>query len=261
MAKSTEAWTDENEKQWKQRMTQLFESHLQNAFETYESPLEVGNRLGDVLRGAEVEVANLVVPRSVRKWASLENLSRWEDLLKDENMLLDLRTISTSIANTMRPLAGNKFAMWITEVLNIAFNQHNLSLHCLTKGKIKSDLAKRLIVTPIDGNTKRDYKPDIDIIVVNNTTDKPIAILSAKTTLAERVMQTINWKRYKDQLPQDLRDLKLYLVTAWETFPAGKVNRERVQELDGTYVCNTRAELYGNIKLFESIIDDLKALI
>jgi hypothetical protein len=60
-----------------------------------------------------------------------------------------------------------------------------------------------------------DFKPDIDIVALHSETDTPLAILSAKTTLAERVMQTINWKRYKDQLPRDVRDVRLYLVTTW----------------------------------------------
>ena len=262
MKDAVDSWTNENEKQWKQQISQLFEAKLEQALQTYDSPLEVGNRLGDVLRELEVEAAKLVVPRSVRRHALPENLLRWDDLLKDEDMLLDLRKVSTSIANTMRPLAGNKFAEWITKVLNIVFTQQDIPLYCVTKGKIKQELTRRLVVPPIDGSQKQDYKPDVDIVVVNNATDSPLAILSAKTTLAERVMQTINWKRYKDQLlPADIRNIKIYLVTAWEVFPAGSVNSDRVQELDGTYVCNTQANFYGNIKPFSSIIEDLRALI
>ncbi len=262
MKDTVESWTKENEKQWKQRIRQLFAAKLEQALQTYGSPLEVGNRLGDVLRELEVEAAKLVVPRSVRKHALPENLLRWDDFLKDEEMLLDLRKVSTSIANTMRPLAGNKFAEWITKVLNIAFTQQDLPLYCVTKGKIKQELTRRLVVTSMDGSQTQDYKPDIDIVAINSNTDLPLAILSAKTTLAERVMQTINWKRYKDQLlPADLRYIRVYLVTAWEVFPAGSVNRDRVQELDGTYVCNTQATYHGNIKPFSSIIEDLRALI
>lgn len=262
MRDAVASWTDEDEKQWKQQIRQLFEAKLEQALQTYGSPLEVGNRLGDVLRELEVEAAKLVVPRSVGKHALPENLLRWADLLTDEEMLLDLRKVSTSIANTMRPLAGNKFAEWITKVLNLAFTQQDIPLYCVTKGKIKQELTRRLVVPPIDGSQKQDYKPDIDIVAVHRNTDSPLAILSAKTTLAERVMQTINWKRYKDQiLPADLHHIRIYLVTAWEVFPAGSVNRDRVQELDGTYVCNTQATYYGNIKPFSSIIEDLRALI
>lgn len=262
MTDTLDSWTNEDEKQWKQQIRQLFESKLEQALQNYSSPLEVGDRLGDVLRELEVEAAKLVVPRSVHKHASPENLLRWADLLEDPEMMLDLRKVSTSIANTMRPLAGNKFAEWIAQVLNIAFTQQDIPLYCATKGKIKQELTRRLVVTSMDGSQTQDYKPDIDIVAVNSNTDLPLAILSAKTTLAERVMQTINWKRYKDQrLPAELRNIKVYLVTAWEVFPAGNINRGRVQELDGTYVCNTTANFYGNIKPFSSIVEDLKTLI
>ncbi len=256
------SWTKENEKQWKEQISQLFKAKLEQALQAYGSPLEVGNRLGDVLRELEVEAAKLVVPRSVGKHALPENLLKWDEFLKDEDMLLDLRKVSTSIANTMRPLAGNKFAEWITTVLNIAFAQQALPLYCVTKGKIKQKLTRDLVMPPLDGSPQQDYKPDIDIVAVNGNTDSPIAILSAKTTLAERVMQTISWKRYRDQLlPIDLRNIKFYLVTAWEAFPTGSTNRDRVQELDGTYVCNTQVAFDENIKPFSSIVEDLRALI
>lgn len=262
MKVAVDGWTDENEEQYGQQIRRLFEEKLEQALETYGSPLEVGNRLGDVLRELEVEAAKLVVPRSVQKHALPENLLKWADLIADEEMLLDLRRVSTSIANTMRPLAGNKFAEWISKVLDLAFTQQDIPIYCVTKGEIKKALTQRLVVTSTDGNQRQDYKPDVDIVAVNKCTDSPLAILSAKTTLAERVMQTIVWKRYKDErLPEELRNIRVYLVTAWEVFQAGSVNRDRVQELDGTYVCNTRAACYGNIKPFSSIIKDLRELI
>ena len=98
-----------------------------------------------------------------------------------------------------------------------------------------------------------------DLVIVADET--PLVILSAKTTLAERVMQTINWNRYKERLPDELRNIRLFLVTAWETFEPGSVNRERVQELDAVYVCNSQATLYGNIKRFSAIVEDLARLV
>lgn len=261
MAEPDDAWTDENEQQWKEQVAELFSRKLLEAFRQFGNPLEVGNRLGDVLKGVELEAVRLVVPRAVRKWASKKSLPQWEEILKDETMLLELRAISTSVANTMRPLAGNTFAQWVTDVLNKTFEQQGLPLRCVTKGKVKSELSKRLIVRSATGGRTMDFKPDIDIVALHSETDVALAILSAKTTLAERVMQTINWKRYKDQLPRDVHNVRLYLVTAWETFPAGDINRERVQELDGVYVCNTQAQPYGNIKPFAAIVEDLKALI
>lgn len=261
MTEHENAWTDEDEQHWQQQINSLFSQKLQEAIDNYGDPLEVGNRLGEVLRSVELEAVKLVVPRAVRKWASKENMPQWEAVLQDATMLLELRAISTSISNTLRPLAGNTFAQWVSGVLNSTFEQRNIPLNCVTSGKFKKKLTQRLIVHGAASERAMDYKPDIDIVVLHKPEMKPLAILSAKTTLAERVMQTINWKRYKDQLPEDVRGVRLYLVTAWETFPEGNINRERVQELDGVYVCNTQTQPYGNIKPFSTIVDDLQALI
>lgn len=92
-------------------------------------------------------------------------------------------------------------------------------------------------------------------------TGKPVAILSAKTTLAERVLQTITWKRYRDQLPKQVRAIRIFLVTAWETFETDSANRSRVQELDGVYVCNANANFQDHIKPFSALIQDLEKLL
>lgn len=72
-------------------------------------------------------------------------------------------------------------------------------------------------------------------------------------------MQTITWKRSRDQFPEHLRKIKFYLVTLWEDFES-RTNRERVQELDGVFVCNSNIKEYGRIKVFSRIIDELKQL-
>ncbi|MEK7396853.1 MAG: hypothetical protein AAB116_07930, partial [Candidatus Poribacteria bacterium] len=72
---------------------------------------------------------------------------------------------------------------------------------------------------------------------------------------------TISWHNYLKTMPQEIHDIKLFLVTAWEKFDKDSVNRNRVQQLDGVYVCNTDVIEFGNIKLFSKIIDDFKALL
>ncbi|MCS6830159.1 MAG: BsaWI family type II restriction enzyme [bacterium] len=179
-------------------------------------------------------------------------------------MLLELRAIGTSIANTMRPLAGNTFSAWVSELLNKSFESRSLPMRSFTTGPLKVGLSKKFVIR--EGDQRIDLRPDIDIVVAYQSPNRqavPLAIISAKTTLAERVMQTINWTRYKtdERLPEEVRSIKLYLVTAWETFAESDVNRERVQELDGVYVCNTKFQRYGNIKPFEEMLDDLKSLL
>ncbi len=259
---SEDLWSEQDEAGWRSEIESLFGRTLQEALQQYDDPLAVGDRLGDLLKALEKDAAKLVVPRAVRKWASVKNRSEWEKVLQDETMLSDLRAIGTSIANTMRPLAGNTFASWVSEVLNASFRHYELPMSCVTRGKIKKDLSRRLVIESEEQQIS--LKPDIDMVIVHVTGGRqrvPLAIVSAKTTLAERVMQTINWKRYVTQLPEDVRNIKLYLVTAWEIFPEGDVNRERVQELDGVYVCNTDFQQYGNIKPFSSLLEDLKLLL
>lgn len=175
-------------------------------------------------------------------------------------MILELREIGKSIANSMRPLAGNNFALWVTKILNRAFQNENLPLAAVTSGSIKQNLNK--IFDNHSRQKNQSFKPDIDIVVANlNINSKPLAIISAKTTLAERVMQTISWYSYLQTMPEEIRDIKLFLVTAWETFDKNSANRDRVQQLDGIYVCNPNVQEFGKIKLFSNIIEDLKALL
>lgn len=259
MTSGHSSWSKQEEQRWKKQLEQLFNQKLHEALDRWGSPLEVGNHLGEILRGAEIEVVKLVVPRAARKWASPENLSLWEEMIDDDKKLLELRVIGTSIANTLRPLAGNTFAQWVATILNTVFDERGLPLQCVTKGKHKRELAKRLVIQGVLGT--QDYKPDLDLIILNVQTQKPIAIISAKTTPAERVMQTINWKRFKEQLPEDVRSMQWFLVTAWKTFDEGSANRQRVQELDGVYVCNANANFSGNIKPFATLINDVAALV
>ena len=73
-------------------------------------------------------------------------------------------------------------------------------------------------------------------------------------------MQTINWRRYIRHLPKEVSRLKIYLVTAWEDFKSG-TNRERVQELDGVFVCNEDVLEYGKIKKFSKILEEFKKIL
>lgn len=254
-------WTKDDETDWKNQIENLFSKTFETELAKY-SPLELGDNLFRVFKDTEIAAVKLVAPRAIRKWASKETSAKWQEIIKDEEMLLEVRNIGKSIANTLRPLAGNKFALIVAKLLNSAFKENKLSLICQTQGKEKKQLSENLILKDETASSGiRDFKPDIDIVVskVFSNNRIPIAIISAKTTLAERVMQTITWKRYIDQLPDAFSKMKFYLVTLWETFESG-TNRERVQELDGVFVCNKNIQSYGKIKPFSMIIDELKKI-
>lgn len=242
-------WNKNQETEFKKIIRKFFDDKIELELKKSKNPLKVGDGLASLLKNSDADVVKIVTPRAVKKWASKYTLPKWEKILEDPQMVLELREIGKSIANTMRPLAGNNFALWVARILNKYFTQKKFPLEAIMSGRIKRDLSRNLI-TKTGRRGVRDYRPDIDIILIRTDQDnKPVAIISAKTTLAERIMQTISWSRYLK--------IELFLVTAWDTFESG-ANRERVQELDGVYVCNKDVKEYGNIKLFSKITKDLE---
>lgn len=244
------------EKEFKATIRHYFDSKIEEYLEEFDNPAEAGNRLGELLKNSEEDIVRIVTPRAVKKWASAETLPLWEEFLKNERMVSELREIGKSIANSLRPLAGNNFAVWVTRVLNKAFLEENLPFIAVTSGEIKQKLEKVFKV-------ENKFKPDIDIIVANTTEEipRPIVIISAKTTLAERVMQTISWHNHLQNAPEEVQTLKVFLVTAWETFDKDNENKYRVQQLDGIYVCDSNVQEFGKIKLFSKIIEDIRGLL
>lgn len=242
-------WDKNQESEFKDVIRKFFDNKIDSVLQKARYPLKVGDNLGEILKDSDGDVVKLITPRAVKKWASPRTLPKWEKILEDPQMVTELREIGKSIANTMRPLAGNNFALWVAAILNKYFEQQKLPLHALTSGKIKSELSKEFI-NKTGKRGVEDYQPDIDIVLVRiDLNNKPVVIISAKTTLAERIMQTISWSRYLK--------IPIMLVTAWETFESG-TNRERVQELDGVYACNTKVQEYGKIKRFSKIAGGLK---
>lgn|SRR3989338_888042 len=253
-------WSRKSEDSWKRRKEDFFDKQLERALKMHKNPLVIGDKLGQILRDSEKEAVNLTTPRAIKKWASRSTIKKWNMILRDKRMVRELRIIGRSIANTLRPMAGHKFAQWVCSILNKSFEYYKLPFECITKGKVKTIISEKLTIRK-KGKVVHDLKPDVDIVVLKKKGKNkiPIAIISAKTTLAERVMQTINWKRYFGQLPNDIRRIKIYLVTAWETFESG-ANRERVQELDGIFVCNENVKEYRKIKKFSKILKELKKI-
>ena len=235
----------ELEKEFRVTVKKYFDAKINDALEGGNT-LEVGNNLAGLLKSSEEDMVEIVAPRAVKKWASRETLPLWEKFLENKQMILELREIGKSIANSMRPLAGGTFAVWVTKVLNRAFQEEGLPLQAVTSGRIKQRLNRAFDKY----GREQGFKPDIDIVVVNTQTGKTLVIISAKTTLAERVMQTISWHSYLQTLPAEIHNIKLFLVTAWETFSHDSANRERVQQLDGVYVCNPEVHEWGKSKSF-----------
>jgi hypothetical protein len=253
-------WSKQQENEFKDVIKHFFEDRILCALATNEDSLKIGDNLASILKNSDEDVVRIITPRAIKKWASRETLPKWEKIIEDKRMLIELRMIGKSIANTMRPLAGNNFALWVAKLLNICFEKNNIPIEAITSGQVIREINKSFIVKSENEIGSKDYKPDIDIVLVRTESKEPIAIISAKTTLAERVMQTISWSRFIKNAPQKYNHLKIFLVTAWDTFESG-TNKDRVQELDGVYVCNKEVKEYGKIKLFSRIVDDIKKLL
>lgn len=134
---------------------------------------------GAILKNSDKDVVKLIIPRAVKKWASPKTLSKWKKIIGDPQMILELRIIGRSIANTMRPLAGNTFTSWVAKILNEYFNKNKICLLAITSGKIKDELHKSLVKKIKGQKGVRDYRPDIDIVLVRTDKNKkPVAIIS-----------------------------------------------------------------------------------
>jgi len=255
-----ENWNEQQETEFKEVIKEFFNKKIIGALGAETNPIMVGDKLSKILENSDDEVVRIITPRAIKKWASSETLPAWEKIIKNKKMVSELRNIGKSIANTMRPLAGNTFTLWVSIILNEYFNKNKIPIKAVTSGPIIKEISKSFIIKEKNGEGHKDYKPDIDIVLVKIPTNKPLAIISAKTTLAERVMQTISWSRFLKEDSLKYKKLKIFLVTAWDTFESG-TNRDRVQELDGVYVCNEKVKEYGNIKLFSKIVTDIKSLL
>src|SRR3989338_8864272 len=99
-----------------------------------------------------------------KKWASKETYPRWKKIISNKTMAVELRIIGRSIANGMRPLAGNNFTNWIASILNAYFISRKMPLRAWTSGPIKTGLSKGLVKKQVRGKGIKDYRPDIDIV-------------------------------------------------------------------------------------------------
>ena len=168
-------WNKERESEFKDIIKKFFNDKISNALKGTKNPLQVGDNLSNILKNSDKDVVKIITPRAVRKWASARTFPKWHQILKDPQMIVELREIGKSIANTMRPLAGNNFASWVAAILNKYFEQQNIPLQALTSGKVRNALGKEFI-HKAGKRGVRDYKPDIDIVLVRmDLNNKPVA--------------------------------------------------------------------------------------
>ena len=83
----------------------------------------------------------------------------------------------------------------------------------------------------------------------------PFLIISCKTSLAERLLQTISWSNFHKAL-KDTINVKIFVVTAWDTFNEN-TQRTRARGLDGAYAANEDVKEDDKVKRLSRIIPDI----
>jgi len=245
----------ESEEEFWQSIEKIFDELLSRALKQY-GPEGAGNKLGEVLRSAEMSVVKKVVPRAIAKHADPQIALELTKLIERQpDAIGALREVGVSIANSLRPIAGQRFTKLVSVILSRQLDPQGIA--CATRGEIKRRVSDGLLISGPDG--EQDLKPDIDIVVYDKATEKVIAIVSCKTTLAERIMQTVRWKEAIANIPSQYRDVKVFLVTAWDTFD-NPTQRNRARTLDGAYACNEDIVEDDRIKKFDKLAPDIIAL-
>jgi BsaWI restriction endonuclease type 2 len=215
------------------------------------------DHLGEILKGSEDKVVDLVVPRSVKKFATgkfAESLTR--SLEENPGAPGQLRDIGVSIANTLRPLAGNRFTRLVRDQIEAPLKADGIRV--ATKGKIRKELNDAIDEAGegADAAEGAQLKPDLDIVCYDEDRQKAFLIISCKTTFAERLLQTVSWNTYIKALAKKGLDIKIFIVTAWEDLD-NPTQRKRARVLDGAYVANTVVKEDDKVKRLSRIVADI----
>lgn len=217
----------------------------------------VANNLGDFFKNLKPNISSLVFAGCIDNIIPDKDKKFYYDILSDPIKLQQTIELCSSYSNTMKTLSGSEFQKKVCIVLNSLFKKNCLSLKAVLKGEFKKLLNKLL-----KGKTESEYlKPDIDIVVYNESKVKEDSIecvISVKTTGRDRITQTLNTKKYINELGSELP--VYYVTSGWDDDlnNENSVNRNRVQTLDGTFVTSENTKEYGTIKKLSSIVDVFK---
>lgn len=110
------------------------------------------------------------------------------------------------------------------------------------------------------------HLPDVDVVIFSPENCTPVAIISSKTTLRERVAQTGYWF-LKLKGSKITKNIKVFFITLDEDgdlivkYPAKKGRAIAEVDTDGTFVItNKMIEESDKVKKFERFLDEIKKL-
>lgn len=196
------------------------------------------------------------------------------DLLKEAQKLryayLAAHDPDKDKGQSWRAFIGKNFEKLLQHIITEAIESHEVKV--INGSKL---IGKRLPqeLDAIKQNLTINYGrfgellPDADIVIYKPEKTRVIAVVSSKTSLRERVVQTSYWKS-KLQDGENTKHIKVYLITPDKDKDLTRMDpaeRQRViaeTDLDGTYVLTAEElEESDKVKLFEHFIEDFKQLL
>ncbi len=169
-----------------------------------------------------------------------------------------------------RSFIGNNFEKLLQHIITEALESHEVKViggRKLNGRRLSQELDAVKQNLTVNYGRFGGLLPDADIVIYKPQNSQVIAVISSKTSLRERLVQTSYWKS-KFQDSENTKHIKVYLITPDRDKDLTKVDpakRQRVIaeiDLDGTYVLTTEElEESDKVKLFEHFIEDLKKLI
>lgn len=150
------------------------------------------------------------------------------------------------------------------EKIHSRLDKHKFENVTLTmkKSNLPESVKESLYIKYPDGST---VYPDADIVVHNSK--KPLAVISCKKSIRERLTQTQAWEmHYKEELntiKTTIDNLKFFFVTADPDgeLEKGRKPRKIASTLSGTFVVNSEFEEYNShIRPFEDLKNVLSTL-
>ncbi len=169
-----------------------------------------------------------------------------------------------------RSFIGKNFEKLLQYIITEAIESHGVKVingSTLNRKRLSQELGAVKQNLTINYGRFGGLLPDADIVIYKPEKTRVIAVISSKTSLRERIVQTSYWKS-KFQSGENTKHIKVYLITPDKDKDLTRMDpaeRQRViaeTDLDGTYVLTAEAlEESNKVKLFEHFIEDLKQVI